>query len=425
MALFGKGKSTDPLVLMKGGDYKGAIKLLQEKLKKNPSDVSTVLRLAEAFKGAGDKDSAARLYVKEGESNIENGQKAQGIVLLKKAAKLNPSDSDLVAKISSLESVPAPSAQSSFSFDMDVAEETPKEEEKPAETPVEAETEEEPPPAQEDKAGEGEEGAPSEVQADYEADIEIEQEIEVPPGRQETHPAEVHEPAGDALTTFENGQPEGDQGTSPATEPEASIVPEVEVIPEVDATPEISVDEPQDESETAAGEPEPEVTVEPEVAAEDSGASPPSRLFKAEDPVALMQELFPGLSHSDAVSIGASLKKIDLDPGQVLIKEGEEGQSLYLVMDGCLEASSSFEDKNLRLGLLKRCDVIGEVAFLKEVRRTATVVALEPSVVLELSRDATAEHLKEEPDLLNRLESILDERVQRTIQTLKESLKES
>ena len=64
MALFGK-KEEDPQALMKKGDYKKAIKLLQDKLKAAPRDLNLLMRLAEAFEGTGDKENAARIYVEE------------------------------------------------------------------------------------------------------------------------------------------------------------------------------------------------------------------------------------------------------------------------------------------------------------------------------------------------------------------------
>jgi len=73
-----------------------------------------------------------------------------------------------------------------------------------------------------------------------------------------------------------------------------------------------------------------------------------------------------------------------VEPGEVVVHQGEPGQEFFVVADGVLVVSvEGREVRRLRGG-----DAFGEVALLRHVPRTATVVATHPSVLLTLDRDA-------------------------------------
>ena len=61
--------------------------------------------------------------------------------------------------------------------------------------------------------------------------------------------------------------------------------------------------------------------------------------------------------------------------GEVLMREGEPGDRFYIVASGALDVSSA----GRRIGTSRAGDGIGEIALLRQLPRTATVVASEPS----------------------------------------------
>jgi hypothetical protein len=73
-----------------------------------------------------------------------------------------------------------------------------------------------------------------------------------------------------------------------------------------------------------------------------------------------------------------------VEPGEVVVHQGEPGQEFFVVADG--ELVVSVEGREVRR--LRGGDAFGEVALLRHVPRTATVVAISPSVLLTLDRDA-------------------------------------
>jgi CRP-like cAMP-binding protein len=107
--------------------------------------------------------------------------------------------------------------------------------------------------------------------------------------------------------------------------------------------------------------------------------------------------------------------------GKVLIREEEQGDSLYVIASGCLEARGHFDGRELLLATFGPGDLIGEVAFLNRVPRTATVRAVEDSTYLELPGDEVREQFASAPETLALLESLLNQRVERTLLLVKQS----
>jgi len=95
--------------------------------------------------------------------------------------------------------------------------------------------------------------------------------------------------------------------------------------------------------------------------------------------------LFAGLSHAQAriTALMGSLQ--DVAAGVLLFKTGEPGDSMFVVIDGTLQASVVNEDRRVQLRTLSRGDVIGEVALSSGVR-SADVETLSDVRLLRLDR---------------------------------------
>jgi len=71
------------------------------------------------------------------------------------------------------------------------------------------------------------------------------------------------------------------------------------------------------------------------------------------------------------------------EPGEAIVRQGQVGRELYLILKGQVEVSSP---SNVSLARLGAREVFGERALLADTRRSATVRALEASDVLVMSR---------------------------------------
>lgn len=451
MPLLGKGKKEDPQDLMKHGKFKQAIRLLEEKLKQNPRDFSSKMRLAEAYDGDSRKAEAAQIYAQEAELLLSDGKLGDAASLLKKALRFTPDDETLKARLAQAErtSLSRDADDSSFSFDVDTREATsdqaivtpPK---KPAEAKPRPETEppapavEAEPPAE--AAFEIERGGPAEsLIAPGSSKLETLPPVEAPGTTLRDIPESpaVSVPQATAPTppTPSRAEPNVPEIPTPApllpAAPEAPLVPEespalLEEIAQVGEDTAslkipmapIAVVAAEDESgeEMAASVVEPlELGVEKPLAKEEPSGSLEETFTN------FIAILFPELPADQLAAVRSVSKLRRLERGEVLIREGEEGDSLFILTGGRLEAKGTFGGRELRLAALSPGDILGEVAFLKKVPRTATVTALEPSSVIELQGERTRQELGSHQDLLNQLEVILQDRVYKTLGLLKDA----
>ena len=88
----------------------------------------------------------------------------------------------------------------------------------------------------------------------------------------------------------------------------------------------------------------------------------------------------------------SSGKSLELETGQFLFHQGDSGNSLYIVLSGRFRALATQNDNVLHaLGDIGEGEPIGEFALFTSAPRSATVVAIRKSVVLELTE---VEYLK-------------------------------
>ncbi len=92
--------------------------------------------------------------------------------------------------------------------------------------------------------------------------------------------------------------------------------------------------------------------------------------------------LFSPLEPKSLELVAQQMKRVEVPAGETVIREGDAGDLFYVVESGSLTASY----QGRTLSQQGPGDPFGEIALLKDVPRTATVVADEPSVLWSLER---------------------------------------
>jgi CRP/FNR family transcriptional regulator, cyclic AMP receptor protein len=109
-------------------------------------------------------------------------------------------------------------------------------------------------------------------------------------------------------------------------------------------------------------------------------------------------ELFGGLADDELQRLAAAARTRTFRRGQYLWYQGDPGDTLLVVCEGRLKVVFGFEPTGDEAVLhsVGSCEVLGELALLDGAPRSASVVALEQTTALILSRatvlDAMARH---------------------------------
>lgn len=116
-------------------------------------------------------------------------------------------------------------------------------------------------------------------------------------------------------------------------------------------------------------------------------------------------ELFEGLSGAELENVGEHLRLRTLREGEYLCRKGEQGDCLWLIEKGLLEVR--LPDSDTAISLLRRQDLVGEASLLTATPRSADVVAVLPSCVLELDQPTFAALTAQHPLILQNVIAML------------------
>jgi len=95
---------------------------------------------------------------------------------------------------------------------------------------------------------------------------------------------------------------------------------------------------------------------------------------------------------------------------EVIIREGEKGQSLFLIMRGVVRVSKKIDGEERDVATLLPGDFFGEMALLHDERRTATCRAATPCSLYELRRSDFEKIRHKYPEIEKDIEKIEQER---------------
>jgi CRP-like cAMP-binding protein len=99
-------------------------------------------------------------------------------------------------------------------------------------------------------------------------------------------------------------------------------------------------------------------------------------------------------------------------PGSVIVREGEGGDSLFLVGSGAVQVvMRGPEGQDVPLAVLGAEEFFGEVAVLEGRPRSATVTALEQCLLLEIKGEEVRRLLQAHPDIHSQVHAKMSARV--------------
>ena len=95
--------------------------------------------------------------------------------------------------------------------------------------------------------------------------------------------------------------------------------------------------------------------------------------------------LFEGLSETDLEWLAAQAQQVSVRAGEFLIREGDPGDSAYVVIEGEFEIIKRSDQRDIVIALREPGAVIGEMALLDRAPRSASVRSVTESRLLQIS----------------------------------------
>lgn len=129
--------------------------------------------------------------------------------------------------------------------------------------------------------------------------------------------------------------------------------------------------------------------------------------------------LLEDLTDAEADALGGFMLRVRAQPGQVLIREGEVGDWMLLILSGTVDVTKQTESgESSRLAVIKEGAAVGEMSMFDASPRYATCTAIEPVEAALLTRATIAKLIAEHPKvaakLLVKLTQLLAQRLRNT-----------
>lgn len=134
--------------------------------------------------------------------------------------------------------------------------------------------------------------------------------------------------------------------------------------------------------------------------------------------------LFRNIDSKQLKLIAFTSDRIIFQPGQNLFSQGDEGDAAYIIISGeasVLIASPEGED-DIEIASVKENEIVGEIAILCDVPRTATVKAVTKLIVIKITKEIFFQLTTQFPQMSLEIMRELALRLDRTNHKLQESI---
>lgn len=134
-------------------------------------------------------------------------------------------------------------------------------------------------------------------------------------------------------------------------------------------------------------------------------------------------ELFGGFTPEEAARVGTAAQRLKLQRGDVIFSEDDEGNALYVVVNGRIAiAAQSIDRRESVMALMERGDLFGEMALFDGLGRSAQARALEPSELICIPYEPLRQIYAGRPALLWGVVKLLAGRLRSTDAALADSV---
>lgn len=132
--------------------------------------------------------------------------------------------------------------------------------------------------------------------------------------------------------------------------------------------------------------------------------------------------IFAKIDRAKLKLLAFASERLRFEGGDYVVREGEMGDCCFVVMDGRGEVIVTTPQGSLKVAEIGKNDVVGEVAILCDVPRTASVRAITRIDTLRIEKDLFFSLLKEFPDIAIEVMRVLAYRLENITKIVREKV---
>jgi len=131
--------------------------------------------------------------------------------------------------------------------------------------------------------------------------------------------------------------------------------------------------------------------------------------------------LFAKIEPSKIKLLAFTSERLTYQPGDQICTQGDIGDAAYFIMAGEADVIVDTPSGPLTVAHLGKNDVVGEIAILIDIPRTATIQAATELTALKITKDVFFRMVTEFPEMAVELMRVLAERLVRTTEELQKA----
>ena len=124
--------------------------------------------------------------------------------------------------------------------------------------------------------------------------------------------------------------------------------------------------------------------------------------------------LFSRIAPAKLKLLAFTSDRVRYNEGQVLFRQGDEADAAYVVLSGKADVIVDSSTGEIKVAEVEPNEIVGEIAILCDVSRTATVKASTPLEVLKIRKDHFLRLLIEFPEMTVEVVKVLADRLSHT-----------
>jgi CRP-like cAMP-binding protein len=129
--------------------------------------------------------------------------------------------------------------------------------------------------------------------------------------------------------------------------------------------------------------------------------------------------LFANIEPAKLKLMAFASERLTFEPGHALFRQGDVGEAAYIILEGEAVVSVDAPTGPLTVARFAKNDIVGEIAILCDVPRTATVTSTSELVTLKITKELFFRMITDFPEIGVEVMRVLAHRLEQTTAALR------